>query len=70
MTLTEGAFAVGKRVNDIELSKCGATITAIRRGQQTILPDDFNHPLGGGDVVVLYGKPEALEHGEAVLLRG
>ena len=70
VTLTEGAFAVGKQLNDIGLSEFGATVTAIRRDHQTIPPANFTHPLKGGDVVVLYGKPEALEHGEAVLLRG
>ena len=46
------------------------SFTAVRRegivgrdpGPETVLRD--------GDVVVIYGTPEALEHGEAVLLAG
>ena len=70
VTLVDGAFAVSKRIEELKLSECGVTVTAIRHGDQTSPPAEFMSPLQAGDVLVLYGKPEALEHGEAVLLKG
>lgn len=70
VVLPPGAYSVGKSVGDLDFDQAEVTITAIRRdgivGQQpaptTVLRE--------GDVVVLYGTPEALEHGEAKLLMG
>lgn len=70
VTLTEGAYAVGKHIEELGLTQCGVTVTAIRRSDQTYAPAAIAASLVGGDVVVLYGRPEALEHAEAVLLKG
>ncbi|HSN73158.1 MAG TPA: cation:proton antiporter [Steroidobacteraceae bacterium] len=68
--LPPGAFAVGKSLGDLPLERADVTITALRRegivgrqpGPETVLRE--------GDVVVLFGTPEALEHGESLLLGG
>jgi CPA2 family monovalent cation:H+ antiporter-2 len=65
VVLPPGAYAVGKTVAEMNLEKQAAvTITGIRRdgilGQQPDASTSFRE----GDVVVLYGTAEALEHGE------
>jgi CPA2 family monovalent cation:H+ antiporter-2 len=65
-----GSWCIGKAVEEIRRAGAEVAITGIRR--QGILGRD---PSGDtefleGDVVVLYGTPEKLEHAEAVLLAG
>lgn len=70
VTLPPGARAVGKTIEELELDQNGIMVTAVRRegilGKQPA-PDTT---LKEGDVLVLYGKPEDLEHSEEVLLGG
>ena len=70
VVLPPGAYSVGKTLADLELHHGEVTITAIRRdgilGQQP----EASTVLREGDVVILAGTPEALEHGEARLLMG
>jgi CPA2 family monovalent cation:H+ antiporter-2 len=65
-----GSWCIGKAVDEVRNAGAEAAITGIRR--EGILGRD---PSGDtrfqeGDVVVIYGTPEALEHAEAVLLAG
>jgi CPA2 family monovalent cation:H+ antiporter-2 len=65
-----GSWCIGKAVDDVRHAGAQVAITGIRR--QGILGRD---PSGDtqfmeGDIVVLYGTPEQLEHAEAVLLAG
>jgi CPA2 family monovalent cation:H+ antiporter-2 len=64
------AHAVGKNIGELQLEELDVVITAIRRdgivGRQPA-PETV---LRGGDVVVLYGTPEALDRGEGRLLTG
>ena len=55
-----------------EIRARGAEVafTAIRRQGITGREPDGHTELREGDVVVIYGVPEALEHAEAVLLAG
>ena len=70
MVLPPGAWSVGRTLAEVRERGAAVSFTAIRRegivgrdpGPETALRD--------GDVVVIYGTPEALEHGEAVLLAG
>lgn len=70
LSLPPGAYAAGRTLADLGLDRSEVSVTAIRRdgivGRQpapeTVLRD--------GDVLVLYGTPEALEHAETVLLSG
>jgi CPA2 family monovalent cation:H+ antiporter-2 len=70
VVLPPGAYSVGKTVADLNLDEGGVTITAIRRDGIVGRQPDPSTVLREGDVVVLYGVPEALEHGEARLLMG
>jgi len=70
VVLPPGAWSVGRTLAEVRERGAAVSFTAIRRegivgrdpGPETALRD--------GDVVVIYGTPEALEHGEAVLLAG
>jgi CPA2 family monovalent cation:H+ antiporter-2 len=64
------AWAVGRSITDLHLRGSRATVNAVRRdgivgrepGPDTIFKE--------GDVVVVYGTPEAVEHAETLLLMG
>ena len=70
MTLALGAWAIGRRVGEIDLAKVGAGATAIRRRTQRALKLEPDLELIEGDVVVLIGTAAAVTAGEDVLLRG
>ncbi|MBV8342109.1 MAG: cation:proton antiporter [Gammaproteobacteria bacterium] len=65
-----GAWAVGRSLGEVRGRGVEATFTGVRRqgilgrepAQDTVLRD--------GDIVVVYGRPEELEHAESVLLAG
>ena len=64
------AWAVGRSITDLALRGSQATVNAVRRdgivgrepGPDTVFKE--------GDVVVVYGTPEAVEHAETLLLMG
>jgi monovalent cation:H+ antiporter-2, CPA2 family len=64
------AHAVDKSIADLHLENVDAAITAIRRGGIVGRQPGPETVLRGGDVIVLYGTPEALDRGEARLLTG
>ena len=68
VTLRDDARAVGRRVDELELDRTGAEITAVRRGNERIepLPETA---LRAGDVVVLRGTGTAVTRAEGRLLR-
>jgi CPA2 family monovalent cation:H+ antiporter-2 len=70
VTLLPQAFAVGKQLVELPLAESGVTVTAVRRGGITGPEPEPNTKLIAGDVLVLFGAPEALEHAEKVLLEG
>jgi monovalent cation:H+ antiporter-2, CPA2 family len=70
VTLAPGAWAIGRRVGDLDLEKVGAGITAIRRRSQSGLKPMPELELIEGDVVVLLGATAAVTAAEGVLLRG
>ncbi|MCU0757953.1 MAG: monovalent cation:proton antiporter-2 (CPA2) family protein [Steroidobacteraceae bacterium] len=65
-----GAWAVGRSIGEVRARGAEVAFTGVRR--QGILGREPSPQmrLREGDVVVLYGLPEALEHAEAVLLAG
>jgi CPA2 family monovalent cation:H+ antiporter-2 len=70
VVLPPGSWCMGKSVDDVRRAGAQVAFTGIRR--QGILGRE---PSGDtlfedGDIVVIYGTPEALEHAEAVLLAG
>jgi CPA2 family monovalent cation:H+ antiporter-2 len=70
VVLPPGSWCIGKSVDEVRRAGAAVAFTGIRR--QGILGRE---PSGDtafeeGDIVVVYGTPEALEHAEAVLLAG
>lgn len=70
VTLLPQAFAVGKKLAELPLSESGVSVTAVRRGGISGPQPEPDTKLIVGDVLVLFGKPDALEHAEKVLLEG
>jgi CPA2 family monovalent cation:H+ antiporter-2 len=70
VVLPRNAYAIERSIGQLKLNDVGVSVNAIRRdgivGRQ---PAD-DTILREGDVVVLYGTPEAIEQGESVLLIG
>jgi len=65
-----GSWCIGKRVDEVRAAGAQVAITGIRRhgilGREPSGETEFQD----GDIVVIYGTPEALEHAEAVMLAG
>jgi CPA2 family monovalent cation:H+ antiporter-2 len=70
IVLPPAAWAIGRRIDDVCGHGAEVEFTAIRRQGITGREPDGSTELREGDVVVVYGTPEALEHAEAVLLAG
>ena len=70
MVLPPGAWAVGRTIAQIRARGAAVSFTAVRRAGIVGRDPDADMTLRQGDIVVIYGTPEALEHGEAVLLTG
>ncbi len=68
--LPPGAWAIGRRLDAIRARGAEVAFTAVRRQGITGREPDGSMELREGDIVVVYGTPEALEHAEAVLLAG
>ena len=70
VTLPERAYAVDHTIEDLHLWDWEVSITAVRRGGirgESPAPDTR---LQAGDVLVLAGTPQHLEHAEGLLLYG
>jgi CPA2 family monovalent cation:H+ antiporter-2 len=68
ITLTSGAYAVGRRLADMDIDSLGARVSTVRRrGAGRV---DVAAVLVEGDAVVLLGTPAGLAAAENRLLRG
>ncbi len=70
ITLPDGADAVGKLISELPLEAAGVSVSAVRRGGIRGPEPAPETRLAAGDVLVLYGAPEALEQAEKILLEG
>ncbi|MFN3883617.1 MAG: monovalent cation:proton antiporter-2 (CPA2) family protein [Rhodocyclaceae bacterium] len=70
VTLDAGAWAVGRRIAELELEKLGAGVTALRRRGYPDVIANGTTVLDAGDVVVLRGSAAAVAAAEEKLLRG
>ncbi len=70
VVLPPHAFGVGRTLSDLRLDQSEVAVTAIRRDGIVGRQPEPGTQLREGDVVVLYGTPEALEHAETRLLMG
>ncbi|MBX3704302.1 MAG: cation:proton antiporter [Steroidobacteraceae bacterium] len=68
--LPPGAWAIGKTIREVRERGAEVSFTAVRRDGIVGRDPDPRMKLREGDVVVLFGTPEAQEHAEAVLLAG
>jgi monovalent cation:H+ antiporter-2, CPA2 family len=64
------AWAVGRSIADLALQGSKAAVSAVRRDGIVGREPGPDTVFKVGDVVVVYGTPEAVEHAEAVLLMG
>ncbi|MET0681367.1 MAG: monovalent cation:proton antiporter-2 (CPA2) family protein [Burkholderiales bacterium] len=70
VSLEAGAYAVGRTLAELDLGRVAAEVTAVRRrGIRADEPGPETR-LQADDVVVLLGRPDALERAEARLLQG
>ena len=69
-TVEAGDFAIGKTIKDLNFEKQGITLHKNRKHDTQVVPPDSNKKLEQGDILVLFGTPEDLEHIEGFLLNG
>ena len=70
VSLSEGAYAIGRKLADLAVGPTGAEVTAIRRRDVRTQEPSGDTLFENGDVVVLLGGPEALALAEEKLLKG
>lgn len=70
VVLPPTAWAVGRRLDEVRRRGAEVAFTALRRQGITGREPAHETVLREGDVLVVYGLPEQLEHAEAVLLAG
>ena len=70
VVLPRNAYAIGRSIGQLKLTEAGVSVNAIRREGIVGRQPSNDTLLKEGDVVVLYGTPEALEHGESMLMIG
>ncbi|MEN8180862.1 MAG: NAD-binding protein, partial [Pseudomonadota bacterium] len=70
VTLPERAFAVGHTIGDLRLWDWDVSVTAVRRGGIRGEAPEPETRLQAGDVLVLAGTPQHLEHAEGLVLYG
>ena len=70
VVLPPGAWSVGRTLEEVRARGAEVVFTAVRRAGIVGREPSADLQLREGDIVVIYGQPEALEHAEAVLLAG
>jgi len=70
VVLGDEAYAVGKRIIDLELRDRGVSVNALKRGAIRGDSPDVNLQLSKGDTLVLEGPKDQLEWAESYLLEG
>jgi CPA2 family monovalent cation:H+ antiporter-2 len=70
VVLPPGAWSIGRTIQEIHNRGAEVSFAAVRRDGIVGRNPDPEMKLREGDVVVLFGTPEAQEHAEAVLLAG
>jgi CPA2 family monovalent cation:H+ antiporter-2 len=70
VVLPPGSWCIGKCVDEVRRAGAQVSFTGIRRQGIIGREPASDMRFEDGDIVVIYGTPEALEHAEAVLLAG
>ncbi len=68
--ITEGAYAVNKKLKDLDLPSTGVELIAIRRGETQFLKPHNKTKIEAHNIVIIYGTPVNLEEAERLLLQG
>jgi CPA2 family monovalent cation:H+ antiporter-2 len=68
--IAAGAFAVGRRLSEIQLDSFDVEVKAIRRPNLVGVEPTVESPLAEGDVIVLLGQPSGLTNAQNALLIG
>ncbi|MEJ0087400.1 MAG: cation:proton antiporter [Pseudomonadota bacterium] len=70
IVLPPGSWCIGKTLDDVRSAGAQVAFTGIRRHGIMGREPSGDTQFQDGDIVVIYGTPEQLEHAEAVLLAG
>lgn len=70
VSLTEGAFAIGKTLGELAIGDAGVEVTSIRRRDIKTQEISAGTRFEANDVVVLLGVPASLATAEELLLKG
>ena len=70
VVLPPGAWAVSRTLREVREHGAEVSFTAVRRDGIVGRDPDQDMKLREGDIVVLFGTPEANEHAESLLLAG
>lgn len=70
VSLTENAYAVGKRLSELQLESRRVELAAFRRADKEVEEPEENIELMVQDVLILRGKPRSVERAERYLLQG
>ncbi len=70
LVLSPGAWSVGRTIAEVKDQGAEVSVSAIRRDGIVGREPGLDTELREGDVLVIYGTPEALEHAETVFLMG
>ena len=70
VTLTQGAYAVGRTLADLDLATTGVGVTRVRRRGIRVGEPGPETRFETGDVVVVLGEPDSLAAAEIRLLNG
>ena len=68
--LPRHAYAIDRSIAQLNLDAAEVSVNAIRRDGIVGRQPDADTVFKEGDVVVLYGTPEAIERGENILMIG
>jgi CPA2 family monovalent cation:H+ antiporter-2 len=68
--ISNGAFAIGRTLNAMQLDVFEVEVKSIRRPNSNGAVLDQQSPLAEGDVIVLLGIPAGLTNAENALLTG
>lgn len=70
LVLSPGAWSVGRTIAAVKDRGAEVSVSAIRRDGIVGREPGLDTELREGDVLVIYGTPEALEHAETIFLMG
>lgn len=68
--IPEDAFAVNKKLKELNVKETGVELIAIRRGEKKFLKPEVHLKIEANDIIIVYGSASNLEEVERRLLEG